>query len=154
MLFAVLALSFAPVLPADVPDTSRWEVMTSETFMRPIAIDVIRPGGLTLKFVQTRNICPEALRGDCTYTVQHELRRKMEEGRMVSFVQRYLVIGPTGARDEGIAYFFYKNDTPGFTFYYRKGDRWLSEEPGTEECLTANDFFKALAERHHGEPGF
>jgi hypothetical protein len=147
-LLAALSLVFAPSLPENVPDTSAWPVMVNETFTRPIAADVVRFGGQSLKFIQTRNICPEELRGDCTYTVQYEFRRKVEDGKMVAFVQRYVVVGPTGNRDEGVAHFSHHNGDATFTFYYRKGNRWLSEERGTEECITANDFFMMLAERH------
>ena len=149
-LVALLASSFVftAVLPEEVPDTTDWKVASRMSFVRSVAADIVRPGGLTLKYAQTRGICPEKLGADCTYHVDYELRTLSQEGKLVSMVQRYVTVGPTGARDEGVYHFVWKDRAPIFVIYFRKGDRWLREVEDTEEYETASEFFMVLMDRY------
>jgi hypothetical protein len=154
MVLLAAGLAFSP-LPEEVSAASAWEVSLTETFHRTVAADVVRIGGLSLKFVQTRGICPEELRGDCEYDVHYEFRRLVKEGKMVAFVQRFVIVQPNGIREEGVGHLYWKAGRPVIDIFYRHGDRWLTEEPETEEYLTGWDYLMMLSERHSDrEPRF
>lgn len=157
VLMVVLALTFSP-LPAELPDTRSWEVSVNEKFVRDITADVADSGlveGWNVKFLRTRGICPEELGSACRYAVKYEFRRLVADGKMQSFIQHFLLRGPTGASEEGIGYLTWEGPRPVITVFYRKGDRWLTEEPGSEEFTTAAAFLTVLAQRYSGrEPVF
>lgn len=139
-LMAAAPLAFAPDVPEEILDFRTWPVGYETTVERTVASDVMR-AGLTLKFVQTRGICPQEAGADCAYTVRYEYRRLMVDGEQMGLVQRYIVRGANGVTAEGIGYY---DPERGANIFYRKDTRWLSEDPRTEEFVTAVDFFGML----------
>jgi hypothetical protein len=155
-LLLAAGLAFSPELPEGMPDVSEWHIGHQARLERTVAYDVIRPGGLTLKFVQTRGVCPEELGADCAYTVQYEFRKVVASGVMTAFVQRFVMLGANGVREEGLAWYdadrMIKNPFRGVLIYYRKGSRWVNEDTDCEELETAKDYFMMLAELHEPRP--
>src|SRR4030042_5945544 len=101
------AIGRAPTLPKDVPDVNSWEVVYGGLLSRTMWMDAVRPGGMTIKFLQTRGICPESEGADCAYLVRYRYRRNVVERKLVSFVQQYAVVGPTGVSAQGVSYYRY-----------------------------------------------
>jgi hypothetical protein len=155
MLFALLLaapLALSPDLPKGVPDIARWKVEYTRTLDRTLFSDLLRIGGLTLKFVQQRGLCPEGSPPECSYRVNYEFRRVMQDGKMTSFIQRFVAVGANGVREEGFAWFeaerLIVDPRRAVLIYYRKGDRWINEDTDCEELETAKDYFMMLAELH------
>jgi hypothetical protein len=155
-LLLAAGLAFSPDLPEGMPDVARWNVNYQTEVRRTAAHDVVRVGGLTLKFIQTRGVCPEELGADCAYTVQYEFRKVVVNGAMTAFVQRFVMLGANGVREEGLAWYdadrMIRNPFRGVLIYYRKGSRWVNEDTDCEELETAKDYFMMLAELHEPRP--
>jgi hypothetical protein len=147
LLFAS-SLTFSPDLPDRIPSTDTWEVKIDETFERRIAEDVFSLGTRLLQFVQIRGVCPEELRAHCTYRVKHELRQVVEDKKLKAFVQRYVVLGPTGVRAEGVSYFSWENGNPILGVYFRWEGHWVREHDLPELKEAAMDFLNMLMQRH------
>jgi hypothetical protein len=147
-LLLAIPLSLTPGLPEGTPDTGSWDVVFSGIVSRTAAMDVVRVPADSLKFIQQRNICPAEAGADCPYLVFYELRRKVVDGKMTAFVQRFVAVGPTLERVEGVAEFDYArlqaDPATAFRLFYRKNDRWLSEEFNTEEFIVTLAFFEML----------
>jgi len=86
-------------------------------------------GGWALKFIQMRAICPASLGANCRYRARYELSTTYIDGKQ-TYAHRYVVIGPTGVRQEGL---IVSTTADGrYLFYRRSGGIWAKEFPGND----------------------
>jgi hypothetical protein len=142
-LLVVAGLSFSPIppIPRDIVDFRFWPLEHRETARRTAAGDAVSPG--VLPFITARGICADPAPPDCAYTVRWEDYRQFVGGKMYGFGLRWVILGDNGKREEGIFYF---DQDRMAVIYYRKGDRWLTEEPNTLEMEQTADFGKFLSQ--------
>lgn len=132
LLANAVLIGFTAELPKAAPDISTWQVIQGAHITRGIVHDLYRSsedGGWALKFIQTRGICPASRGGDCSYSARYQLSTISVDGEQ-SYAHRYVVIGPTGVRAEGL---IVSSTSQGrYLFYRRVGTKWEEELPGLD----------------------